>query len=367
MYNIFNMSVLAKCLTDNFKSVFFVLGAPNAAINQQLSDFHSFNKNMKIVFCSDYYTMVDTERAKEGKPPIAEDIHGIPTNCRAHAEPAPPEDKEAFKDASLADKEAFKDASPADEEAFKDAQEATSEALVSMFLFSKDNNVPLYLASIPRDVRPLNVSVSDDKESDDLNVKNKLTLDILKSIVYPSYKREERSGKCEFVKKLKKHSKYGASYLIDLITVVMAMLGDDVWKEKKVDVSIETGTYKAHQFNGKPVTIWDKPITCVKYFKLEENKPGYWYEGSKEPISVQVFDFEKEGVMEQLKEKLVQVAKEIDKPRKHFKNSFVFGDDLLNDVDDIPAKYVVRRYTERMMSYYVNFSKIQATYLTLNF
>ena len=79
------------------KSVFFVLGAPNAAIKHQLDEFYKHNgENMKIVFCSDYYTMVDTERAKGQYPmgkekraqlPIAKDIHGIPTNCRAHAEP----------------------------------------------------------------------------------------------------------------------------------------------------------------------------------------------------------------------------------------------------------------------------------------
>ena len=315
---------------SELKSVFFVLGAPNEEIIKQLNDFYAQNKgNMKIVFCSDYYTMVDTERAKDkypsGKkkkiqPPIADDIHGIPTNCRAHAEPG--KDEEILTDEKI--------------KKFRNEQITTSKALVYMFNFSINKNVPLYLASIPRDIRPLNVSLNEKS--------NPLTQQILKSIVYPSYANKET-----FDKQLEEHSKYNASFLIDLITVVMAMLPDIVWSKKKVKVSTKTGIYKSHKFRGKPVTLWKNQIENVTYFKIEEHV-------GEDAITVYTFDFNDEN-MQRLNGKLNQVATDISTGdiQPCFKNSFVFGDDLLNDVDDIPARYVVRFYTQNNVENYINY------------
>ena len=58
-----------------------------------------------------------------------------------------------------------------------------------------------------------------------------------------------------FEEQLKEHSKYNASFLIDLITVVMAMLPDrlpdSVWSKKTVKVSTGMGgIYKSHEFDG---------------------------------------------------------------------------------------------------------------------
>lgn len=313
------------CQSKELKSVFFVLGAPNVAITNQLEEFYKHNgENMKIVFCSDYDTMNEDQRQTNGKPSIAEDIGGIPTNCRAHAEPSTNEYRSSLLTI----------------ENFRIAQKETSGALVSMFEFSRNKKVPLYLASIPRADRPLNVTID--------KVPDPLTQKILDSVVYPSYSNK----KDPFKVYLERYSMHHASYLIDLITVVIAMMGDDVWYKRQVKVSIGEGNYGRHvNSKGEPVTLWDRQISDVQYFKMENQPGGYL------PITVNVFDFEKEGVMEQLKEKLVQVANEIDKPRKHFKNSFVFGDDLLNDVDDIPAKYVVRRYTQALVvPAYINYT-----------
>ena len=325
---------------SKLKSVFFVLGAPNKDIKKQLNDFYDQNnENMKIVFCSDYYTMVDTERAKDEYPsgkkkktqdPIAKDIHGIPTNCRAHAEPG---DEETHTDEKIKN--------------FRTEQEATSNALVDMFNFSREKNVPLYLASIPRDIRPLNVSKDENPTP--------LTQEILESIVYPSYaNKNDIPGKKTFEEQLKEHSKYNASFLIDLITVVMAMLLDIVWSKKTVKVSTGTGIYKSHEFGGKPVTLWKNKIENVKYFKMEEHE-------GKDAITVYIFDFNDEN-MQRLNGKLNQVADDVAKKILHsktiqpcFENSFVFGDDLLNDVDDIPARYVVSFYTQNNVENYINY------------
>lgn len=325
------MSVFGK-KAEELKSVFFVLGAPNAAIKHQLKDFHAVNKNMKIVFCSDYNTMNGDQREREGKQSIAKDIHGIPTNCRAHAEPG--------------------ENSKKTEKNFRLAQSETSRALVYMFEFSRDNSVPLYLASLPRNDRPLNVELN--KESTPLTEK------ILYSVAYPSY-----GDRRAFEQQLYDHSKYKASYLIDLVTVVMAMLDDNVWYQRDVDVSIGVGNYGPQKSKGELVTLWDEQISGVDYFKMEDHIPGYWYTG---PITVNVFNFKDSAAMEKLNEKLNQVADEIlrhnSKPcvensfKPCFENSFVFGDDLLNDVDDIPAKYVVKRYTQRTIETYINFSGV---------
>ena len=210
-------------------NIFFIIGAPTSLTFQKFEEFNSKNTNVKLVICADMPTYI--------KALNSANVFDGPTNFRAHAD-----------DFTRTFHTANGDITTDTKENFKKLQKDIATSLYDIFKTASVKQIETYFAIVPREERPLLlVNKRRDPEAkgkiistpqEDLavgahahnyshpyfneNVDLGLTEDIRDELLIPKV-----YGSAEKLHKLindKEISKYGATFLSDMITVGCAGL-----------------------------------------------------------------------------------------------------------------------------------------------
>jgi len=300
-------------LDQLIQDIIWILGAPTSQTIKHIVNI--LTPTTKIIICASltaYTTAMTTKN-----------INDLPTNFRTHPGHVKMGDIEIT-----------------DADSFKAAQEDTSNALVTLF---NDIHVPIYFAIVPRLKRPTYLLQGVDgqikaTETDNRNVvlENadiELSAKILHEQMIPAFGSEAAAEKA-----MQEACSHHATYLADVLTVGCGLTEDGWISHSMVDQSIiaKDGTFPKKGFI-------DEPLTNVAYAKTSfvEDVKG----------SFQSFN---ESAVPQMTAALRQI---INHPGVCFRNSTIFHDALLNDVDDIPAIHLITQCSERT-ELHQNYSKI---------
>ena len=384
--------------TEGAHNIFFIIGAPTKLT---FSEFEKFcikygkeegdakNKNVKLAICAD----IDTHK----KALACENVFKTPTNFRAHG------DDKGHAFLTMDDEDTKVEKSLNTLEDFKKLQQDTAESIYDILKYAKDNEIHTYFASVPRELRPilLHREQGDEKEqiemiedkfgevSEDgskiLNEDGRMLKGKLDQIHHEEeFKNKYSKGKnsvyphiisgdyilknADFelieliLEKLEGKvidnlrtninnrdiTKYGATFLADVITVGCALLIDDktetAWKH--YDISFGEDKDKGEK-KTKTKIYWGN--SKFKFAKAECKCAGVQQENIsyKENASGFFHGFDAEKALTTLTDKMKDALKpgELD---KIWGNCYVWHDDKLNDVDDEPAITLIEQLSDKV-------------------
>jgi len=335
-------------------NIFFIIGAPTSLTVQRFDNFIKNNGNVKLVICADMPTYIKALKSSN--------VVDTPTNFRAHAD-----------DKNRTFFTAHGDITTNSTEEFQKLQEDIATSLYEIFKKANEKKIKTYFGIVPRDQRPLllhknNMEPDGDKKDErgkqkykvrinpDTNkqwtpeedrakgahatkysppyiMKNAnitLTEKIRDELLIPKvYKSPE---KLYDIINNKDISKYGATFLSDMITVGCAGLIDNnvLWDSYTPTFGEGLKTIDA-VYSGNNYSKFGKGLrksVCVKQenLKFEEQKTNenatfFGYKSNEKSI----------GALNEILEAM------IDQNTKSFGNCYVWHDDELNDLDDLPA------------------------------
>ena len=334
-------------------NIFFIIGAPTSLTFTRFQNFiDNNNSNVKLVICADMPTYI---KALESG-----NVVDTPTNFRAHAD----DKKRTFFTA-------HGDITTNSTEEFQKLQKNIATSLYDIFKEANEKKIKTYFGIVPRDQRPLllhknNMEPDGDKKdergkqiykvtknpdtnkewTDDENrakgahatiysppyiMKNaniRLTEKIRDELLIPKVYGSPK--KLYDIINNKEISKYGATFLSDMITVGCAGLIDNnvLWDsytptfgdEKTIDAVYSGNTYSKFG-RGKKKNLCVKQENLKFELTTNENATFFGYKSNKKSIDAL--------------NKILEAM--IDKDTKSFGNCYVWHDDELNDLDDLPA------------------------------
>jgi len=337
-------------------NIFFIIGAPTSLTFQKFKEFNSKYTNVKLVICADMPTYI--------KALNSGNVFDGPTNFRAHAD-----------DFTRTFHTANGDITTNTKENFKKLQKDIATSLYDIFKTASVEKIETYFAIVPRGQRPL-LLVNKKKDpkakgkiistpQEDLavgahahnyshpylmeNVDLKLTEKIRDKLLIPKV-----YGSAEKLHKIindKEISKYGATFLSDMITVGCAGLLNNkgkngVWLSYRPIFGknkTNTAIYEKNRYSkfGKKVNVVQENLNFCNRTNIVEPEDGleatfFGYKDDKNSI-------------EALKTKMHEM---IDKDgMKLFGNCYVWHDDELNDLDDLPAIGLIDRLADNVEKY----------------
>ena len=376
-------------------NIFFIIGAPTSKTFEKFKEF-IVKKNVKLVICADMPTYINALKGAN--------VFKTPTNFRAHAD-----DVRTFY---IGNNETITTDSV---ENFKKLQEDIATSLYDIFKLAHDEKIPTYFGIVKRENRPtwLNktkwVSVEDDDEltaefeerkksgeghmktwfeykngpriiQDPDSVQNastetfvceysppykanyfdkklteKIRDDLLIPKVYGDGDKKKGEEKLHEIINNPKISKYGATFLSDMITVACAGLIDndnkDLWqsyepifgKQKTIDAIYSGNRYSKF---GEGIHDIIGIRTCVKQenlnFKLNTEGTFFGYKETGDTI----------------KKLTIKMHAMIGEDVKMFNNCYVWHDDELNDLDDLPAIGLIEKLSKGVVTSDINYNKL---------
>jgi len=322
-------------------NIFFIIGAPTSLTFQKFKEFNSKYTNVKLVICADMPTYI---KALESG-----NVFKTPTNFRAHAD-----DQRTFHTANG-------DITTNNVENFRRLQSDIATSLFDIFSIAKERGIQTYFGIVPREKRPLllvnkksaaaNGQIISTPEEDRAvgahahnysppyvmdGVDVKLTEKIRDKLLIPKV-----YGSAENLYKVinnKEISKYGATFLSDMITVGCAGLLNmpALWESYVMNIpnpenKTKEAIYKGNKYSlhGDVVPVVQENIT----FSLGVGN-FYGYKDTAESID------ELKTIMHRM----------IDDDRlKLFGNCYVWHDDELNDLDDLPAIGLIEKLSVKVV------------------
>ena len=352
-------------------NIFFIIGAPTSKTAEAFNKFTE-NKNVKLVICAAMSTYIEALKTKT--------VSKTPTNFRAHAD-----DVRTFYTANG-------DITTDNVENFKKLQEDIAKSLYNIFHKANVKKIPTYFGIVKRENRPtwLNKTKwvkeeeflkklkdnSQDNSKDNSQPKKFEYKDGTKIIVSPNSDKNlltEGRGAyaCEYSPPYKanyfdreltekirdellipkvygnaknlaekicndKISKYGATFLSDMITVGCAGLieNNGLWDSYTISKEREEPTKQA-TYSENSYSLFGKGKVDVVQENLDfEPDPNGTFFGYKED----------EHTIRSLKIKMHNM---IDRDEKIFDNCYVWHDDELNDLDDLPALALIDKLSKK--------------------
>ena len=363
-------------------NIFFIIGAPTSKTAEAFSEFIEFtkNKNVKLVICAAMPTYIEALKTKT--------VSKTPTNFRAHAD-----DVRTFYTANG-------DITTDNVENFKKLQEDIAKSLYNIFHEAKDKKIPTYFGIVKRENRPtwLNktkwVKVEEfPKKLEDypqLKKAGKFKTwfeykDGTKIIPSPNSDKNlltEGRGAyaCEYSPPYKanyfdreltekirdellipkvygnaknlaekicndKISKYGATFLSDMITVGCAGLieNNGLWDSYTISKEREEPTKQATYSENSYSLFGKGKVDVVQEnldFEPDPNGTFFGYIENKRTIDLLT----------------TKMHNMIDQNDKMFDNCYVWHDDELNDLDDQPALALIEKLSHNYIPE-INYNK----------
>jgi hypothetical protein len=372
---------------DDKHNIFFIIGAPTKLTFHEFKVFcgdkdgKATKPNVKLAICAD----IDTHK----KSLECENVFKTPTNFRAHGD-----DKGHAFLTMDGEKEVKKSLNNLDD--FKELQQDTAESIYDILKYAKDNKIHTYFASVPRELRPILLHKelgnkekqiemieakfgkgSQDSEGllaklNDIHSSSPGTYDqqddkgnsvyphiisgnyILKNADFDLIKLILKKLGDEVIGNLRDNinntdiTKYGATFLADVITVGCALLIGDETAWKHYDISFDEGNNKDKgEKKTKPKIYWgnsnfkfaNEECKCTgvqqENISYEENASGFFH------------GFNAEKALTKLTKKMTE-ALEPDELKKIWGNCYVWHDDKLNDVDDEPAITLIKQLSGKV-------------------
>jgi len=359
-------------------NIFFIIGAPTSLTVQRFENFIKNNGNVKLVICADMPTYI---KALESG-----NVFKNPTNFRAHADD---ENRTFFT--------AHGNITTNSTEEFQKLQEDIATSLYDIFQKASDQKIKTYFGIVPRDERPLLLHKNNmEPDGDEKDKRGKQKYKVKMNGDHPWTDDENRAigahatkysppyiqknANIQLTERIRDEllipkvygspeklyniinnkdiSKYGATFLSDMITVGCAgLIGNNaLWdsytptfgKEKTIDAVYSGNNYSKF---GKGL----RKSVCVKQenLKFEEQKTNedatfFGYKSNKESI----------GALNEILEAM------IDQNTKSFGNCYVWHDDELNDLDDLPAIGLIEKLANNVQqdkNYEINGTSMPVT------
>ena len=386
------MAGIAAAATEGNPNIFFIIGAPTNLTFHEFKEFcgdedgEAKKPNVKLAICAD----IDTHK----KSLACENVFKTPTNFRAHGDDI----GHAFLTMD-GDTKVEKSLNTLDD--FKKLQEDTAESIYDILKYAKVNGIHTYFASVPRELRPILLhreqgDIEEQKKmiedkfgevSEDgsikLNKDGKRLNDLLKQIhgevferIYSKYEEGKRvyphiiSGdyilkNADFelieliLKKLEGKviynlreninnrdiTKYGATFLADVITVGCALLIRDEYKTawKHYDIIFGEDKDKGEE-KTKTKIYWGN--SKFKFAKAECKCAGVQQENIsyKENANGFFHGFDAKNALATLTDKMKEALEQ----ENIWENCYVWHDDKLNDVDDEPAITLIEQLSSKV-------------------
>lgn len=322
-------------------NIFFIIGAPTSLTLQKFNEFISKNNNVKLVICADMPTYI---KALESG-----NVFKTPTNFRAHAD-----DQRTFHTASG-------DITTNSVENFRQLQSDIATSLFDIFSTAQVKGIPTYFGIVPRKKRPL--LLVNKKKDPDANgqiistpeedravgahahnyshpyvmdgVDVALTEKIRDKLLIPNV-----YGSAENLYKVinnKEISKYGATFLSDMITVGCAGLLDipALWESYVMNIPNPENKTKEAIYRGNRHSLYgDVPVVQENITFSSGAGNFYGYKDTAESI----------GRLKSIMHRMID-----DDRLKLFGNCYVWHDDELNDLDDLPAIGLIEKLSVKVV------------------
>lgn len=308
-----------------------MLGAPTDAMITELIKFQPD----AIFVNASFETFVKTNSVE----PEQFDVHGMPTNFRAHA------DDPNKRQAGVHIKNV---------ESFKLAQTNVSEAVKDLMEGKKYKKCNVFFASVPRSKRPFRIYV--DKETGKTVINDNGNSYIgqggldtfFKQIVLPEF----HSSNEELTETILKYSpEHQASYVVDTLSVISACLADtdaghakqkDLWDRYAVDVQVQKGMYtydtkrnKHDIFHGAKEP--ENEVDFCRVMRCEKKDNGNIWSYRTRAIG---------KLIGKTKDLMATFAHRYPTRRsKKWDEAFVWHDKFLNDIDDPVAISMIKKLT----------------------
>jgi len=381
------MAGIAAEIATTEDNIFFIIGAPTKLTFSEFKKFYikhgkeegaATKHNVKLAICAD----IDTHK----KSLECENVFKTPTNFRAHGDD---EGKHVFLTMDTEEKEVGKSLETLED--FKELQKDTAESIYDILKYARENKIHTYFASVPRELRPilLQRDLGNKEEQIEMIDEHKKLESDVKGMLK---KKLEKIHHEEFIKKYPKDAndngvyphiisgdyilknadfelielileklegkvidnlrtninnkditKYGATFLADVITVGCALLIDDktetAWKH--YDISFGEDKDKGEK-KTKTKIYWGN--SKFKFAKAECKCAGVQQENIsyKENASGFFHGFDAEQAITTLTAKMKDALKPGEQ-KKIWGNCYVWHDDKLNDVDDEPAITLIKQ------------------------
>ena len=372
------MAGIAAEIATTEDNIFFIIGAPTKLTFSEFKKFYikhgkeegaATKHNVKLAICAD----IDTHK----KSLECENVFKTPTNFRAHGDD---EGKHVFLTMDTEEKEVGKSLETLED--FKELQKDTAESIYDILKYARENKIHTYFASVPRELRPilLQRDLGNKEEQIEMIDEHKKLESDVKGMLK---KKLEKIHHEEFIKKYPKDAndngvyphiisgdyilknadfelielileklegkvidnlrtninnkditKYGATFLADVITVGCALLIDDktetAWKH--YDISFGEDKDKGEK-KTKTKKYWEN--SNFKFGNLKCKIPDVEQENIsyEENASGLFHGFDAKKALTTLTD---EMKKSLDL-ENFWGDCYVWHDAELNDVDDEPA------------------------------
>lgn len=335
------------------KRPFFVLGAPTDAMITELIKFQPD----AIFVNASFETFLKTNSVE----PKQFDVHGMPTNFRAHADD--PNKRQAGVDIKNV-------------ESFKLAQTNVSEAVKDLMEGKKYKKCNVFFASVPRSKRPFRIFIDKETGKTVINGNGNSYIEqtdldtFFKQIVLPEF----HSSNEELTETILKYSpQHKASYVVDTLSVISACLADtdaghakqkNLWDRYNVDVEVKKGMYtydtkrnKHDIFHGAKDSEPEKGVDFCRVVSCEKKDNGnIWSYRTRE---IDALIIETKNLMDTFAHRYPT------RRSKKWDEAFVWHDTFLNDIDDPVAISMIKKLTNGEVKECKNYAIVASSKMEL--